>query len=135
MAHAVMGSALLFSGQPSRGRDLLLTALRLNPRDPVNAVVLNMIAWSYYYERDYAKSLEAARRVVSRFPNRPSAYRCVAASFGQLDRVDEAHDALQRAIEVSPQSFDLYVQNAPPWFRPEDHEHMLDGLRKAGWQG
>ena len=19
--------------------------------------------------------------------------------------------------------------------RPEDHEHMLDGLRKAGWQG
>jgi adenylate cyclase len=36
-AYLVMGNALVFSGQPSHGRDKLLTALRLNPRDPVNA--------------------------------------------------------------------------------------------------
>jgi adenylate cyclase len=134
-AYLVMGNALVFSGQPSLGRDKLLTALRLNPRDPVNAVVLNVIGWSYYCERDYMRALDAARRVVSRFPKRPSAYRCVAASLGQLGRLGEAHDALHKAIEVSPQAFDLYVQSRPPWYRPEDYEHQLEGLRRAGWQG
>jgi hypothetical protein len=23
----------------------------------------------------------------------------------------------------------------PPWMRPEDHAHMLEGLRKASWEG
>ena len=58
-----------------------------------------------------------------------------AAALGQLGRADEARDALLKALEVSPQSFDLFVRSRPSWFRPEDHEHMLDGLRKAGWQG
>jgi adenylate cyclase len=31
--------------------------------------------------------------------------------------------------------FDMYVHTRPPWFRPEDYAHMLDGLRKAGWDG
>jgi hypothetical protein len=29
----------------------------------------------------------------------------------------------------------LHVRNRVPWMRPEDHAHMLEGLRKAGWQG
>jgi hypothetical protein len=29
----------------------------------------------------------------------------------------------------------MYVRNRVPWFRPEDHAHLLDGLRKAGWEG
>jgi adenylate cyclase len=135
LAYLVMGIALVFSGQPSHGRDKLLIALRLNPRDPVNAVALNVIGWSYYHERDYIRALDAARRVVSRFAQRPSAYRCLVASLGQLGRLDEARGALQRAIEVSPQAFDLYVQSRPPWYSPEDYEHQLEGLRKAGWQG
>jgi hypothetical protein len=39
------------------------------------------------------------------------------------------------AMEVSRQSFEFYVHNPPAWHKPENHEHMLEGLRKAGWQG
>jgi adenylate cyclase len=130
-AYLVMGVALVNSGQTSNGRDALLAALRLSPRDPVNAAVLTGIAASYYFERDYLKALEAARRVVSRFPNRPTAYLYLAASLGQLGRVDEAQDALRKAVAASP----FFVRQPLPYVRPEDHEHMLDGLRKAGWQG
>jgi adenylate cyclase len=28
----------------------------------------------------------------------------------------------------------MYVPNRVPWMRPEDHAHMVDGLRKAGWR-
>jgi hypothetical protein len=29
----------------------------------------------------------------------------------------------------------MYVRARVPWHRAEDYEHMLDGLRKAGWEG
>jgi adenylate cyclase len=135
-AHSVKGTMLVYCGQATGGRAALLTALRLSPRDPLHVVspLLN-IPVSYYFEGNYRRALEAARRAVARFPELPMTHRYVAASLGQLGQSEEAHDALRKAIEVSPRSFDFYVRSRPPWFRPEDHEHMLDGLRKAGWQG
>jgi adenylate cyclase len=134
-SQAALGATTLFAGQPSRARDVLLTALRLNPRDPMNAIPLVQVSLSYYFEHDYTRAAEAARRTIAQFPGMPLAHRNLAASLGQLGRPQEALAALQKAVEVSPQSFDLYVRSRPPWFRPEDHEHLLDGLRNAGWQG
>ena len=37
-------------------------------------------------------------------------------------------------MAIVPGSFDMYVRGRVPWMRPEDHAHMLDGLRKAGWR-
>jgi adenylate cyclase len=45
---------------------------------------------------------------------------------------DEARSALEKAIAVALTSFDFYVCGHAPWFRPEDHAHMLEGPRKAG---
>jgi adenylate cyclase len=28
----------------------------------------------------------------------------------------------------------MYVRQRLPWFRPDDHAHLLEGLRKAGWR-
>jgi adenylate cyclase len=130
-----MGAVRLFSGQWSLAREALLTALRLNPRDPLNALALVQISLSYYFEHDYSNAAEAARRATTQFPGMPLAHRNLAASLGQLDRTEEARTALQKAVEVSPKSFGLYVGSRPPWFSPDDHAHLLDGLRKAGWQG
>jgi adenylate cyclase len=33
---------------------------------------------------------------------------------------------------IMPGSFDTYVRGRVLWKRPEDHAHMLEGLRKAG---
>jgi adenylate cyclase len=48
--------------------------------------------------------------------------------------LDEAKQALQKAIAIGLKSFDMYVRPRPPWMRPADHEHMLEGPRKAGWE-
>jgi adenylate cyclase len=133
-ANATKGMLLVFSGHPKESRDVLLTALRLNPHDPAYAFVLLHIAISFYFERDYLKAEEAARRAISRFPEVPLPYRWLAASLGQLGRINETHEALQQAIGISESTFNFYVRSRPPCFRPEDHEHMLEGLRKAGWR-
>jgi adenylate cyclase len=113
----------------------LLNALRLSPRDPITPAILGLVTASYYLEHDYPRAAETGQRAVSRFPNHPTVYRYLAASLGQLGRTDEAEEVLQKAIQVSRQYFELSVSSRPPWNRPEDYEHMLDGLRKAGWQG
>jgi adenylate cyclase len=76
-----------------------------------------------------------AERAIRSFPDFLSPYRWLAAALGELGRTAEAKAALDKAITVSPASFEFQVRNRPPWFRPEEHAHMLDGLRKAGWQG
>jgi adenylate cyclase len=140
-ANSLNGALLIFSGQRVEGRNSVLTAMRLDPREPrANATRLNLIAMSYFAEGDYAGALEAARRTIvryplERYPGNVLSYRWLAAALGQLGRTSEAREALNTAITVAPKAFDLYVRKRVPWRRPEDHEHMLDGLRKAGWQG
>ncbi len=53
----------------------------------------------------------------------------VSRNFG-----DPYKEALEKAISVAPSSFDMHIRQRPPWFRPEDHAHIVEGLRKAGWQ-
>ncbi len=126
---------LLFSGQSAQARQAVAACLRVDPRGPRIAGLMQHVAISHYYERDYAKSVAAAQAAATRYPDYHLTYRWLAAALGQLGRTQEAGVALHRAIELSPQSFEFYVRNRPPWHTPENYEHMLDGLRKAGWQG
>ena len=134
-AHWLMGAVLMFTGRMAEGRQALGVFERLSPRDAGIATAHRQIAMSYYFERDYERCVEAARRLLSTHPYYAWTHRWLAAALGQLGRTGEARAALEKSIAVSPREFDIYVRNRPPWFQPADHEHMLDGLRKAGWEG
>jgi adenylate cyclase len=56
-------------------------------------------------------------------------------ALSQLGRAAEAKEWLEKAISYAPAAFKMYVHNRVPWFRPEDHAHLIKGLRKAGWEG
>jgi adenylate cyclase len=133
-AHGALGVALAYSGRPTEGLAALETCIRLDPRDPSLVNRLNQVALAHYFCRNYEASVEAAERAIRSFPSFPSPYRWLAAALGELGRTAEAKAALEKAIAVSPDQFDFQVRERPPWFRPEEHAHMLDGLRKAGWE-
>jgi adenylate cyclase len=88
----------------------------------------------FYFLRDYDCSAECAKAGIRSHPDFPNTYRWLAAALAQLGRTDEAKPALEKAIAVSPTSFAAFVRNRVPWVWPEDYAHMLDGLRKAGWE-
>jgi adenylate cyclase len=69
------------------------------------------------------------------YPHHPLVYRWLAAALGQIGCCDEARAALKKTIAIAPASFDFYVRHQAPWLRPEDHAHMLEGLRRAGSEG
>jgi tetratricopeptide (TPR) repeat protein len=126
---------LLYNGQPAEARTILLENWRLDPRDATHPYSLVCLMTSYYLEGDYTGAVDAARRGIAANPSQPQAYRWLAAALGQLGQVGPANEALRKALEISAQSFRNFVNARPPWYRPEDHELMLDGLRKAGWEG
>lgn len=134
-AHGALGVILAYSGQPKEGAEALDACIRLDPRAPTLVNRLNQIALARYFCRDYAAAIDAAERVIRSFPDFPSSYRWLAASLGQLGRMEEARAALAKAVAVSEEAFEFQVRERPPWFRPAEHEMMLDGLRKAGWAG
>jgi adenylate cyclase len=134
-AHLVKGRVLVFSGQPASARDSLATALRLDPRGPTALSVSVHGIIGRYFERDYLATVAMARRAIQAWPRLYRPYP-LAAALGQLGRVVEGRAALDEAIAASPAFFDFITRSRPPYYyRPEDHEHMLDGLRKAGWEG
>jgi adenylate cyclase len=126
------GQALIFSGQPQEGLKDLRTSIALEPRGVSLAHRLTQVAAGYYFSRTYEDGVEAAKNVIRSFPNFPPPYRWLAAALGQLGRSGEANAALEQGIRVSPALFDLLSRGHPPWIRPQDQAHLLEGLRKAG---
>jgi adenylate cyclase len=133
-AHHVLGTTLIFSGRPKEGVAALEQSIRLDPRHPGSAVRLNQMALGLYFLREYAAAIEVAKQAIRAYPDFQHPYRWLAAALGQLGRIDEAREALDRAMAIAPGSFETRVRVRVPWMRLEDHAHMLEGLHKAGWR-
>ena len=133
-AHEDRGAVLIYSGNPKEGLASLETSSRLDPHSWSQARRLHTVQIGHYFCRDYEASVEAGRRVIWAYPEYPNVYRWLAAALGQLGRLDEAKEALERAIAIAPSQFEARVRHRVPWHRPEDQAHMLEGLRKAGWR-
>jgi adenylate cyclase len=88
-----------------------------------------------YLSGEYDAAIEAAKRGIRSYPDHSNQYRWLAAALGQAGRIEEAKEVLAKVIAMAPASFDMFVRRRVPWHRPEDHAHMLEGLRKAGWEG
>lgn len=126
------GSILVFSGEPAAGRISLERFLRLSPCDPARAIRLSQMAASSYLEKDYENAARIARQAVRDHPSVPMAYRWLAASLGQLGCFGEGVRAIEILQRKHASSLAGYVSR-PPYFRADDHQHLLEGLGKAGW--
>jgi adenylate cyclase len=134
-AHMAKGASIIYAGCPASGRTELNIGLRLNPRDPLGSYAYSSVAASHYFEHAYEAAVDAARRGLDVFPENQLARRWLAAALGQLGRTEEAAAVLLECMTFAPGVFDIVVRHRVPYVKPRDHEHMLDGLRKAGWKG
>jgi adenylate cyclase len=106
---------------------------QLSPRDQHAADVNAVLAQSYYFDRDYERCVAACEHQLNAFPGYGSIYGILAAALGQLGRAEEARAALGKLKTFLGDQFN--PGNRILYYRIEDHEHRLEGLRKAGWEG
>ena len=78
-----------------------------------------------------------AKQALLRIPEveQPWSYAILASGLGHLGRRAEAERAIEACERLRPGRIAAEFQMPPTQYRnPADHLHILDGLRKAGWQ-
>ena len=131
-AHWAKGADLTFLGRPLEGRQEASISLRLNPRDPASPAAASVVTASYFIEGDYAATVDAARRCLAEYPASHAPRRWLVAALGLLGRQKDADAALCEWSVAAP---GMVVLDRPPFVSPEDHVLVVEGMRKAGWQG
>jgi len=133
-AQMTRGRVLIYSGRGTEGRKALDTALRLDPRGPTAPTATHLLGVSRYFERDYLGAVAVTQRAIRDFPTFPRPYLVLAAALGQLGLKHEARTALDAAIAASSSYFQTTTGGRMAYYRRQDHEHLLEGLRRAGWR-
>ena len=134
-AHWEKAAGLRHLGRYAECRDEADASLRLNPRDPMSATTASLFPMSYYLEGKYPETVDATRRCLADYPAYAAPRRFLVAALAQLGRGEEPATELRDFMTTAPGVFNVMVRNRPPYMSHQDQEHLLDGVRKAGWQG
>ena len=73
-----------------------------------------------------------ANRSVERAPNSIYTYVYMASAYVELDRLDDASDAIKTVLEISPQFTVKWLNIFMPFRVDEVRNRFLDNSRKAG---
>ena len=133
-AHVLLGQMYLYAGRREEAIERAEKGIRLSPTDPRLFIWLPALAGAHYQMRHYAEAVEAGRRSWSLNRNWPTGLCYVVAGLAQLGRIEEAQSALgdlklmDANLEFTASMF------RRTWPDPADVDHILDGLRKAGFE-
>jgi adenylate cyclase len=133
-AHVMLGQMYLYAGRPGETIGLAEEGIRLSPSDPRLFIWLPALAGAHYQMRHYAKAVEAGRRSWSLNRNWPHGLRYVVAGLAQLNRIAEAKAALAE-LKLADANLEFsagVLRRVYP--DPAAVDHILEGLRKAGFQ-
>jgi adenylate cyclase len=136
IGYASLGVVHMYRGEPEPGIRAIETAIRLSPSDMNLHLWLSALSGLHYQTRNYAKAAEIGQIAVQRAPQSPLGWRPLASALGQLERLDEAREALTQLLALSPGLSSEQAMRATSVVRDEAvFQHYLDGLRMAGWTG
>ncbi len=130
-AHMALGNRLDLVGRTDEGIDKMERSLELNPRDPWRPNYMAYLARAYASKGDYETALVWIEKAVNlRLDDADLQYR-LAICLANLDKVDDARDALGECERLHPGQ----VSERSSW-RPysddERNERFFSGLRKHG---
>jgi len=131
-AYGNLGLALAMSGQGEEAVAPLNEALRLSPRDQFKFLWLMELGYAAFVAERYQEAVDWTVKSIRENPNSVSTHRILAASLGQLNRIEEAKAALAEFLRLVPDATIESNRTQSLMKRPEDKERYLDGLRKAG---
>jgi adenylate cyclase len=134
MAHANLGHMLTYTARPEETPLFVENAIRLSPSDPRLFMWLGALASAHYQLRHYEQAVEVGRRSWTLNRNWPSGLRCVVAGLGQLGRIEEAHTAVAELKKLDPNLAFVEGVLSRLYHNRDDADHLLDGLRKAGFE-
>jgi TolB-like protein/Tfp pilus assembly protein PilF len=132
LAHMILGSTYGYGGMPEEGLREAAVAIRLSPRDFVQAANLSVTGTCHFVAGRYAKAADFQRRAVQLRPRFGTAWRSYAAASGMAGDLATASSAVSEALRLQPNLNLDWVERFHPIVRPEDLSRYVEGLRRAG---
>ena len=122
---------LVIAGDPVRAIEVVERHMRLDPfYVPLAPLWLGL---AHYLLKQYSQALPLLQECVSRAPNLRSVHVWLAAIYAQLGKLEDARTEAAEVLRIEPQyTIERTQARLSPFKRPEDAEHLFDGLRKAG---
>jgi adenylate cyclase len=125
------GRALIYAGEPARAIELLEANLRLDPFQPLNQGT-SWLGMANYMLKRYEVSVRLLRECAHRKPHQQWPHVILATAYAQSGQLEEARAEAAVVLRINPGfTIDRY-KRLLVYKNPEDFEHRLDGLRKAG---
>jgi adenylate cyclase len=115
-----------------RAIDDFYRSIRLSPVDPELGYSFTGLAFAFLIKGDHEKALEYARRSAREMPRWIPAWRSVVVAAVKTDRLQEAQEAVQRILLLSPR-FSISEARRGVAARDKPVQEMyFDAFRKAG---
>jgi len=122
----VSGLLRVYAGQHDLAIEHIETSLRLSPRERIGTPLLTM-GMAYFFKRRFDEAAAKLLLSIQDDPGFPPSYRCLAACYAHMGRLDEARAIVAQLRAITPVVVpsDLRLRN------PEDRELALSGMRLA----
>jgi adenylate cyclase len=124
-------AVLAFAGQAERAIEVAKAHLRVDPF--ALPIARGYLGLAYLLARRHADAVSQIREFTTQAPNHYYARAWLAAAYGHLGQLKEAQTQAAELFRLDPGFVSNQANNRlPKYFRPQDAQHILDGLRKAG---
>jgi TolB-like protein/class 3 adenylate cyclase/tetratricopeptide (TPR) repeat protein len=128
--HTALGIILHYVGRSDEAPKCFERAMALDPY--FSDIWLHFQAQVAYQLGRYPEAVGLLKRRILRNPDTDMSRWLLAASYGQMGLIEEAHEAWRELLRVNPDYSIEHRRKVLPYKHPEDFEKIIDGLRKAG---
>jgi len=129
-AHGVAANVALYRCRPQEMIPLLKRAMRLCPIYP--AWYMGDLSYAYLLLKDYGTAIAIAGEALKIDPDYIYAHYCLAVANAELDRMDEARQAVADVLRIEPKATVTGYAVNQPFEDAAVLDRVVDGLRKAG---
>ena len=134
-AHALLGVANAYAGNPDLAVVHVDKALRLSPRDTFIDKFHLYHALAHFQAGRYLDAARAAERAIQLKPEHANTHMVAAASYALAGKQDQAEAALAAFKSLVPNTDAKNVERAIAFENPDDRARIANGLRQAGLEG
>ncbi len=131
-ARALLGIAHAFNGQGDKGISEIDQAIRLSPRDIWREQFDLYYAFANFQLANFAEAEKWATSASLPCPGHMYPLLLKAASFGLLDEIEKAHQAVDQIQSNMPNYSLKTAERSRVFIFDDDQNRLIDGLRKAG---
>ena len=128
--HLHLASMQYYCGDPSSSIDMLNAYMRLDPFYP--ELALHFLAQAQHSLGQFDAAVATLKLRLERNPNSETAYALLASCYGHLGRIAEGRSAWAEVMRIAPDFSVEQRWRTLPFRNPDDFEHRVEGLRKAG---